>query len=694
MSELLLEFFSEEIPSRMQARAADDLARLVTTGLDNAGLTFGRVNKFVTPRRLTLVIDDVPATSCDVREERKGPRVDAPEAALQGFLRSTGLTIDECEIRDDKKGQVYIAVIDRKGRPTELILSEVITEVVRNFPWPKAMRWGTGRLKWVRPLHSIVCVHDGKPVKFLVDGVDVSNVTQGHRFLGGEPFKVKSFADYKEQLKENYVILDAVERADIILKDAKDLAKNKKLTLVEDKALLSEVAGLVEWPVALMGSFDKAFLDVPEEALIAAMKKHQKSFSVKKNGRLTNRFILVANLASDDEGVAIIEGNERVIRARLSDAKFFWDNDKKTKLDDLRARLGEIVFHAKLGSVLDRCERLERLGIDLAPLVGAEVEPVKEAAKIAKADLVTDTVIEAADMQGVAGRYLALNEGRSEDIADAIGDHYKPLGPSDDIPKKPLSIALALAEKLDTLICFWAIDEKPTGSKDPFALRRAALGIIRIILENELRLSLKPLISQQQATWLLGAETGTKLSATDIDALVDDLLSFFADRLKVYLRDKGERHDLIDAVFALGDQDDLLMIVKRVEALRVFLETEDGGNLLAGVKRAQNILKIEEKKDKQRYDGDVDKALLVANEEKALLGSIQTVSAAVSKAVKQEDFATAMAEIAKLRQPIDAFFDQVTVNDEDSKVRANRLALLGLIRQETGTIADFSKIEG
>lgn len=682
MSELLIELFSEEIPSRMQSKARQDFARLVTAGLTEAGLSFGEVRSFATPRRLALVIDDVPMKSSDVREERKGPRVDAPEKALEGFLRSTGLTIEECEIHDDKKGQFYVAVIDREGRDAEFIISEVITNVVRNFPWPKSMRWGAGRLKWVRPLHSILCVFDGKPVKFLVDGIAADNKTEGHRFLGRKSFKVSDYKDYVHTLKDRHVILDEEKRAKVILHDAKALAKHKKLSLVEDEGLLREAAGLVEWPVVLMGSFDKAFLDVPSEVLISTLKTHQKCFSVRKGDELSNRFIMVSNLKADDDGAAIIAGNERVIRARLSDAKFFWDNDLGRPLEDLLPKLDEIVFHAKLGTVGERVERLVKLSEKLAPVVGADEKLAGEAARFAKADLVSETVYEAPDMQGVAGRYLALAQGKAPEVANALEDHYKPQGPADAVPDAPVSIAVALAEKIDSLTGFWAIDEKPTGSKDPFALRRAALGVVRIILENELRLPLKGLF----------ASASDEFSKSEL--LVDDLLGFFADRLKVHLRDQGARHDLIDAVFSLGGQDDLLMVVKRVEALSSFLESDDGVNLLAGVKRAENILRIEEKKDKTRYEGAVDEALLNMAQEKALFKAINAVSVAADEKIADEDFEAAMAEIAKLRKPVDAFFDGVIVNDEDAQVRLNRLALLGAVRRVAQSVARFDKIEG
>lgn len=678
MSEILLELFSEEIPSRMQSRASDDLARLVTKGLEGAGLAFEKVATYSTPRRLTLHITGVPPKSSDVREERKGPRVDAPDKALEGFLRSTGLTIEECEIHDDKKGQFYVAVIDREGRPTPMILQEIITDVVRNFPWPKSMRWGASRLKWVRPLHSILCLYDNKPVKFRLDGIEADNISYGHRFMAPKKFKAKSVEDYFEDLKERYVIIDADERADMILEAARKLAKAKKLKLVEDEALLQETAGLVEWPVVLMGSFDKSFLDVPGEVLTAAMKSHQKCFSLLKGEVLTNKFILVSNLNASDDGKAIIAGNERVIRARLSDAKFFWDNDKARPLESLLPKLDDIIFHAKLGTVGERVKRLVMLSGEIAPLVGADRAEAVEAAQFAKADLVTETVYEAPEMQGIAGRYLALNEGRAEAVAGAIEDHYKPQGPSDAVPSSPVSIAVALAEKLEILTGFWSIDEKPTGSKDPFALRRAALGVIRIILENDLRIDLPALFEK--------ARPGFEQSS--------DLMSFFADRLKVYLRDKGARHDLIDAVYALEGQTDLSMIVRRVEALGEFLATDDGATLLAGFKRAQNILKIEEGKDKTRYDGALNPKLFASAFETNLAKAIDTVGEKARASIETEDFTGAMAAMAGLRQPVDGFFENVIVNDEDPKIRENRLNLLAAVRGLSLKVADFTRVEG
>jgi glycyl-tRNA synthetase beta chain len=685
MAELLLELFSEEIPARMQTRAREDLARLLGAKLGEAGLEFKNVKTFATPRRLTAVVEGLPSRSPDVREEKKGPRVDAPEAAIKGFLESAGLaSVDQAEKRDDKKVAYYVALIERKGRPTADVVAEIVPEIVKTFPWPKSMRWGSGRLRWVRPLHSVLCLLDGKLVPFAVDGIKSGKETLGHRFLAPKPFSVKSFTDYKKKLREAQVILDGEERAARILKDVRALAAKQGLTLVEDEALLAENAGLTEWPVVLMGDFDKDFLSVPPEVLSTAMKAHQKCFSLRdKHGKLANRFILVANLKAKDGGKAIVAGNQRVIAARLSDAKFFFDQDRKVKFDEGRVpRLKEITFHEKLGSQYERVQRVWKLAREIAPLVGADPDLAERAAILAKADLVSLMVGEFPELQGVIGRYYALDQGEDPSVANAIAAHYKPLGPSDEVPREPVAIAVALADKLDMLVGFWAIDEKPTGSKDPYALRRAALGVIRIVLENGVRL---PLVKQVRAQ--------TSGDAKKKDEVAQSLLAFFADRLKVHLREQGARHDLVDAVFALGG-DDLLMIVKRVEALGKFLDTEDGEHLLTGTKRAINILRIEEKKDSTTYDQPPDPDLLKRPEEKALAKAVDQVEKEAAAAVAREDFAAAMAAMAKLRAPVDAFFDFVTVNTQEADLRANRLRLLNRIRATTLTVADFSKIEG
>jgi len=686
MAELLLELFSEEIPARMQARAREDLARLLGNALGEAGLEFNEIKTFATPRRLTTVVEGLPARSPDIREERKGPRIDAPDAAIKGFLKSTGLaSADQAERRDDKKGAYYVALLERPGRATAEVIAEIMLELVKSFPWPKSMRWGIGRLRWVRPLQSIICLLDGKVVPFEVDGIRSGKETRGHRFMAHEPFKVRRFKDYEEKLRDAKVILDGDERARIILEGARKVAAKDGLTLLEDEALLAENRGLTEWPVVLLGSFDEEFLSVPPEVLATSMKAHQKCFSLrKKDGAIANRFIVVANLEASDKGNAIVAGNERVIRARLADAKFFFEQDRKVMLPDRVPKLKEIVFHEKLGSQYERVQRVWRLARELAPLVGADPDLAERAAILAKADLVSLMVGEFPELQGVMGRYYALDQEENEAVADAIAAHYKPLGPSDDVPREPVAIAVALADKLDMLVGFWTIDEKPTGSKDPYALRRAALGVIRIVLENDLRLRLKEYLLTHQAT--------AKFDPA-VHNLADRLLSFFADRLKVHLRDQGARHDLVDAVFALGG-DDLLIIVRRVEALGRFLDTEDGEHLLIGAARAINILRIEEKKDSRTYDESPDPTLFKRPEEKALAKAVDAVEKGSAAAITREDFEAAMAEMAKLRTPVDEFFDHVTVNATDPGLRANRLRLLNRIRATTLTVADFSKIEG
>jgi glycyl-tRNA synthetase beta chain len=687
MAELLLELFSEEIPARMQTRAAEDLARLLGDGLKGAGLSFDTVQSFATPRRLTAVVDGLPARSPDVSEEKKGPRAGAPEAAVQGFLKSAGLkSLDQAEIRADKKGHFYVATIKRTGRATPQVVAEIVPEFVRNFPWPKSMRWGNGRLRWVRPLHSILCIFGGKAVPFEIDGIKSGKETRGHRFMAPKPFSVRSFHDYVQRLRKAFVILDGREREVIILKGAQKLAAKQQLVMIDDMALLAENAGLTEWPVVLMGSFDESFLSVPAEVLSTAMKAHQKCFSLRRGEHLANRFIMVANLAAKDRGRAIVAGTERVIAARLADAKFFFDHDRKVMLEERVPKLREIVFHEKLGTQYERVQRMRVLAREIAKLVRADPDLAERAAILAKADLVSDMVGEFPALQGVMGRYYALDQEEDVAVANAIGAHYKPVGPSDDVPRNPVAIAVALADKIDMLTGFWAIDEKPTGSKDPYALRRAALGVIRIVLENDLRLPLNDLTRAALQKWRLLTPHGS----ADVQA---SLLVFFADRLKVHLRDQGARHDLVDAVFALGG-DDLLMIVQRVEALGLFLDTEDGEHLLTGTKRAINILRIEEKKDSCSYDQPPDASLLKQPEEMALAKTVDEVERAAAAAVAKEDFESAMAEMARLRAPVDAFFDHVTVNTDDPALRQNRLRLLNRIRSTTRTVADFSKIEG
>ena len=709
MSELLLELFSEEIPARMQMRAADELKRLVVDALKAQGLSVGEAKGFSTPRRLTLVIEGVPEKSPGISEERKGPRVGAPEQALQGFLKAAGLkTIGEATVVSDaKKGDFYVARIEKPGRAAGEIVAEVVPDVMRRFPWPKSMRWGSGTFTWVRPLHSIICLLGSKVVPFEIAGVESGNTTRGHRFHGQTPFAVDSFADYQKKLEAHKVHLDPVERAKQIEKQAHALADKHKLQLVEDAGLLAENAGLTEWPTVLMGHFDEDFLQVPAEVIITSLRTHQKCFALRdpKTGKLANRFLLVSNLIAKDGGTAIVEGNEKVIRARLSDARFFWEQDLKKPLDEMASALRSVTFHEKLGSQRDRIERIAELSFQIAGAVDAVPEDARRAAQLAKADLVSGMVGEFPELQGLMGRYYAEAAGTKPEIARAIELHYKPKGPSDTVPSEEegdtVAIAVALADKLDTLVGFWAIGEKPTGSGDPYQLRRAALGVIRILLENDLRLPLigafcsadepfdgqgnegKPRL-RQQLEW----------NGRSIPDSCVDLLTFFADRLKVHLREQGARHDLIDAVFALPGQDDLALSVKRVEALGEFLKSDDGANLLTGVKRGNNILGIEEKKDKTSYDGDYDLKLLKLPEELKLAAAIESVKQDTRAAINVENFKGAMQALAELRRPVDAFFDKVTVNADDPALRENRLRLLSQIRAATMEVADFSKIAG
>lgn len=670
MPELLIELFSEEIPARMQHKAAEDLCQMVTNALVEAGLTYEGAQAHGGARRLVLSVEGLDAKAADVNEERKGPRVDAPQAAIDGFLKSTGLTLGQLKLQDDKKGQFYLAVMRKPGRAAPEIIAEVVPDMIRKFPWPKSMRWGSGSLRWVRPLHAIVCTFDGEVVPFEIEGIRSGNVTRGHRFMGAQSIEVRRFADYALKLWKEFVVVDAQQRAETIRMEARNLAFAQGLEPIEDEGLLKETAGLVEWPVVLMGSFDESFLSVPPEVIATSLRTHQKCFALRNaaTGKLANRYLLVSNMIAKDGGKTIIAGNNKVIAARLSDARFFWDQDRKVKLEDWASKLDAITFHAKLGSQGERVKRIETLAAEIAKTIGADVVKAKQAARLSRADLVTGMVGEFPELQGLMGRYYALEQGVDPEVADAIRDHYKPVGPSDTIPVSRVGQAVALADKLDTLVGFWSINEKPTGSKDPYALRRAALGVIRIILDKSLRLPL--------------GFTGA------------DLLAFFADRLKVHLKEQGARHDLIDAVFALGNQDDLVMIVKRVEALSKFLETDDGKNLLAGVKRASNILRIEENKDGRSYDGDVNISQLVKGEEKALHSAITQAVGQARRAVEAEDFEGAMAAIARLRAPVDAFFEQVKVNDKDATFRENRLRLLNRIRAATAEVADFSKIEG
>ncbi len=685
MPDLLIELFSEEIPARMQGKASDDLKKLITDGLVEAGLTYASAAAFATPRRLALSVEGLLAESPNLREERKGPRTDAPEKALDGFLRATGLSKDQLEIRDDKKGQVYFALIEKAGRPAAEIIAEVLEATVRSFPWPKSMRWGSGTLRWVRPLHSIVCIlsdeEGARVVPLSIDGIESSDKTEGHRFMGDGPFKVTSFEDYAAKLEQNSVVLDPAERARRIEADATTLAFARGLEVVEDKGLLAEVAGLVEFPVALMGDIGEQFLDLPPEVLQSSMREHQKFFSVKnlKTGRI-EQYVTVANRETADDGATILAGNGKVLAARLADAVFFWDNDLRVAKEGGQAwldKLKSVTFHNKLGTVADQVDRIAALSAEIAPLVGADASVAEAAARFAKADLSSEMVYEFPELQGIMGRYYAQKAGHSAEIAAVAEEHYSPLGPSDDVPNAPVSVAVALAEKIDRLTGFWAIDEKPTGSKDPFALRRAALGVIRLVLENGSRLRLGEVLGKGHA----GAD-------------VDDLLGFFADRLKVHLRGEGVRHDVIDAAYSLGGQDDLVGLVSRVRALQELVGSDDGANLLQGYKRATNILAAEEKKDGVSYEMPPELKFAEADSEKALFAALDTGEANLGSALKSEDFGAAMAALATLRAPIDAFFEDVQVNSDNQVVRRNRLCLLGRIRDVMHQVAIFSEIEG
>ncbi|GLK67681.1 glycine--tRNA ligase subunit beta [Hansschlegelia plantiphila] len=785
MPDFLLELFSEEIPARMQAKAADDLRRLVTDALVERGLTYEGAKAFATPRRLALVVGGLAARQPDRHEERKGPRVGAPEKALEGFLKAAGLaSIDDAVVQSDPKGDFYVARIHKHGRATTEVIADVMPDIVRGFPWPKSMRWGSGSLRWVRPLHAIVATfaapqEEAEVIRFEIDGIVSGDVTRGHRLHAPGEIRVKRFDDYVDSLQKAHVVLDAERRRDIIRADARTLAQAQNLELVEDAALIDEVAGLVEWPVVLMGSFEPEFLEVPDEAIRATIRANQKCFvlSDPATGRLANRFILTANLDAADGGAAVIHGNERVVRARLSDARFFWETDKKIRLEDRLEKLKSITFHEKLGTQYERVDRIARLAKELAPLVGADPQKAETAARLAKTDLVTEMVGEFPELQGLMGRYYAAAEGLDPEIAAAIEEHYKPQGPSDRVPTAPVSIAVALADKIDTLVGFWAIDEKPTGSKDPYALRRAALGVVRIVLENGLRLPILKILILALVNYIYqgypdideqhfenleflnrielikniqAAVTSEMRSPTIMqgaerfslrkggNALVN-LIYFMADRLKVQLREQGARHDLVDAVFGSsapsalegegkvrGDgggssgqgaaptpepspqgggesapasgarqNDDLVLVVRRVEALAKLLATEDGENLLAGYKRAANILKAEEKKDGAgAFEGALDPALLSDPAEIALSGALDVAEPAAADAVAREDFAAATSALGALRPQVDAFFDQIMVNAPDPALRANRLKLLARLRRATRAVADFDRIAG
>lgn len=683
MPDLLLELFSEEIPARMQRKAAGDLKKLVTDALVDAGLTYEGAKEYWTPRRLTLDLRGLTARSADLKEERKGPRTDAPEKAVAGFLRGAGLTsIDDAEKRTDpKKGEFYVAVIEKPGRTAEEIIAGVMPGIIQNFPWPKSMRWGAksaeaGSMKWVRPLQSILCMFGPETeapevVKFEAGGVASGDVTYGHRFHAPKPITVRRFDDYVSALEKAKVVLDAERRKEIIKSDAKNLAFAQGLELIEDDDLLEEVGNLVEWPVAIMGEYEEAFLDIPPEVIRLTIKENQKCFVLRKGENLTNKFLLVANIEASDGGEEIAKGNAKVVNARLGDAKFFWETDLQQVategFEPWLAKLDHVTFHAKLGSQGERVKRIMALANELAPIVGADADKAERAAQLAKADLNSLMVYEFPELQGLMGRRYAERAGEDADIAQAIEEHYKPQGPSDDVPDNAVSVSVALAEKIDVLTGFWSIDEKPTGSKDPFALRRAALGTIRLVVENSVRINL--------SKWA--------------DA---NLLSFFHDRLKVFLKDRGVRHDVIDAVIS-ADSDDLLLIVQKATALQKLISSDDGENLLQGTKRAANILAAEEKKG-TAIASDVAAKLFDCDEERQLFAALGVAETKAQEAVGNEDFESAMAALADLRAPIDAFFEAVHVNAEDEAVRGNRLALLTRIRTATSAVADFSKISG
>jgi len=759
MAQFLFEIFCEEIPARMQARAEEDLARLMSDRLKEAGLKWDNLDAFSGPRRLGLVIEGLPLKTEDVREERKGPRTDAPEKALEGFMRGAGIeSLDQCKIEEGKKGSFYIAVIEKPGRDTADVIAEAVPEIIKNFPWPKSMKFGEGETaqRWVRPLRSLICLLDGDVIKTEVFGITSGDVTDGHRIHGSGPFSVTDFADYEAKLRQNGVILRRDERKQLVLDGARRVCEEAGLELIEDQGLLEEVTGLVEHPAPILGDMDPDFLDLPPEVIALTMKTHQKYFAVRdpKSGKLTSKFVVLANQDAPDGGKAIAAGNARVLSARLSDARHFWDLDRKTGLEAMASELTKVTFHEKLGTVADKVERVAKLARELAPVVGADADMAEQAARLAKADLVSQMVYEFPELQGAMGRYYALDAGLDPQIADAIKDHYKPQGPSDDVPTAPVSAAVALADKLDTLVGFWAIDEKPTGSKDPFALRRAALGVIRILLDTGVRLSIGealqrtfvPLIAQLEKRPVLSIQG--KFSKDSLEQLSDviaesskqgqmhvklqhyegnvslatgfgllsvlvsngGLLAFFADRLKVHLKDEGVKHDVIDAVFALGD-DDLVRVTKKARALQAFMNSDDGQALLQGYRRAANILAAEEKKGfdlasaraeaVEGSDVDNDAALMIAiaktadaAEERALIAAIEGADEVASVALSKEDFEGAMSALSQLREPVDAFFEAVVVNAEDSMVRRNRLLLLSRIRAAADQVADFSRLEG
>ena len=688
MPELLLEILSEEIPARMQGNAADNLKRIVAESLNDIGLEFVSANSYVTPRRIAVVVDGLPNNTPEVSEERRGPRVDAPKKAIDGFVGGLGLTLNDLEKRKTEKGEFYFAVLSKTGQKTVVLLKGLLEEAISKVPWPKSMRWASNTERWVRPIHSLICIFDGNVIPVSYGSCTADRKTSAHRFLTNALVEVADFADYKKTLETGYVLIDPKDRRSKILGEIEILATKEQLTLLEDQALLDEVVGLVEWPIALMGHMDEAFLEIPQEVLTTTMRKNQKYFAlIAPDGTLAPRFIMIVNKETPDQGASIIAGNERVLRSRLADAKFFWDQDRQSSLESRLNRLEAITFHAKLGTLAEKVARVGKLAIELADVVGANKQLVGRAAQLAKADLVTAMVGEFPEVQGVMGRYYALNDGEAKEVAQAIEEHYAPAGPSDFCPMAPVSVTLALADKIDTLVGFWAIDEKPTGSKDPYALRRAALGIIRLVVENSHRLNLMDAFSH---AWKIAGYRGNQRSA------LEGLLQFFYDRLRVYLRGKGVRHDLISSIFSNGIEDDLVRFLTRVDVLETFLKTDDGVNLLAAYKRAVNILRIEEKKDKKTYDYSegLDHRLLTEKNEISLSETLIEILPTVKSALAVENYSGAMGSLASTRDLIDSFFNTVTVNCDDPLVRKNRLMILSLIRASFDQIADFSEIEG
>lgn len=684
---LLLELLSEEIPARMQAGAVETLGRLVCDGLYKAGFSDLQARTYVTPRRLALVIDGLPDATPDVSEERRGPRVDAPEKAIQGFLAANAVTLDQCEARETPKGTFLLAVVCTRGRPAAVVLRDVIEGVLAAFPWPKSMRWGSRPQRWVRPLQSILCLFGSDVVPVSFAGRAAGNTTCGHRFHAPRAFSVTGPSDYLEKLAAAKVVLDPVRRSGLIESSATALAAGHGVRLKEDAGLLREVTGLVEWPVVLSGQIDDIFMDLPPEVLTTSMRAHQKYFStVHADGSLASRFIVVSNMETEDGGAQIVVGNERVLRARLSDARFFWDQDRKDRLESRVSGLKQRIFHARLGTDLDKVERVRALAAVLAGYTGADRTLVDRAALLAKADLSTGMVGEFPELQGIMGRYYARADGEPDAVAEAIAEHYSPQGPSDRCPSAPVSVCLALADKIDTLVGFWGIDEKPTGSKDPFALRRAALGVVRLVLENHLRLPLRTVFVEALKAYAVPFVASP-------DVLANDLRAFFADRLKVFLREKGIRHDLVSAVFALGHEDDLVRLLKRVDALSGMLQSDDGVNLLSAWRRAMNIVRIEDRKDGPHV-GSVDDRVLVVAEEKALAAALAHAGPKISQALHAEDYRGAAAAVAALRAPVDAFFENVTVNASDPDLRRNRLRLLSAVGAATGGLADLGLVEG